>query len=343
MQFSLRTREHGMNQEPHDAAQMLDAKALRRVFGTFLTGVTVVTTVDQDGRKRGFTANSYTSVSLDPPIVLACLDRRSANCEAFMKRRGFAINVLADHQKHLSNLFASKSADKFEGLRTSSAWSGSPILPDVVGWIDCALERTLDVGDHVVLIGQVKAVHDGSGMPLGYFRGNYVAFSLEQKAVLPSVETVFGCIVEYNGRILLKRSSGGNPCWSIPKANWHAAGGLLGGLPEILSHAGAPADLSFLYSVFEVPEQKRTYIVYRGVFHSEPKLGDSSRWALFDNETLPWNALKCRPIETMLQRYFRERNSDRFGIYVDSKDGGRIAMPHPAPAPFSKLSTGNEF
>ena len=91
-----------------------NGRAFRQALGSFLTGVTVVTTIDQLGRKRGFTANSFTSVSLEPPLVLVCIANNADAYDAFTDCQGFAVNVLTDSQKSVSNIFATKEPDKFD-------------------------------------------------------------------------------------------------------------------------------------------------------------------------------------------------------------------------------------
>lgn len=158
----------------------IDPLALRQAAGRFLTGVTIVTTIAEDGAPRGFTANSFTSVSLDPPLVLTCIGRSSRSYRAFAIADFFAINVLAAEQKALSATFASRSEDKFAGLEWWVGSSGAPLLPGCIAQFDCALHQRIDAGDHVVLIGRVVGLNREAGAPLGYFGGDYVDFAVER-------------------------------------------------------------------------------------------------------------------------------------------------------------------
>lgn len=153
---------------------VIDPKALRQVLGHYPTGVTVVTTVDADGLPRGLTANSFTSVSLTPPLLLVCLGKATASHPVFMGSTHFAVNVLADHQRDTSNLFASKASDKFEQAAWQPAASGVPLIDGSLAWFDCTVHQRIDAGDHTILIGQVQAMGQGSGRPLGYCQGAYV-------------------------------------------------------------------------------------------------------------------------------------------------------------------------
>ncbi|MDI1443147.1 flavin reductase family protein [Polyangium sp. 6x1] len=155
----------------------IDAAELRRVLGQFATGVTVVTT-RHEGVPQGMTANSFTSVSLDPPLVLFCADKRARSGMLVAAAGCFAINVLAEEQRHLSDLFAGKGTDEQRRALLDEigqeAVTGAPLLPGTLGWLDCRLDRAIDAGDHVVFFGEVVAAGaSGPAAPLLYFRGGY--------------------------------------------------------------------------------------------------------------------------------------------------------------------------
>jgi len=155
-----------------DQAQ-LDCVALRRAFGSFPTGVTVVTTLDAGGRPRGMTANSFASVSLDPALLLVCIGHGAASFRAFAQCRCFAVNVLRDDQQDVSSLFASKSAAKFAGLGYATRHTGAPVLDDCLTWFDCAVHQRVDAGDHTVLFGRVQRFGMSHAAPLAFSRGRY--------------------------------------------------------------------------------------------------------------------------------------------------------------------------
>jgi len=161
----------------------IDSKDLRRAFGAFMTGVTVVTTKDDEGLLRGFTANSFSSVSLDPPLLLVCLSKASASCAAFSQGRGFAVNILSEAQKDVSGVFASRRPDKFAHVDHRPSASGNPVIAGSVAWFDCTRQESIDAGDHVILIGRVQSYSHGAGAPLGYARGGYFNLALEQTAL----------------------------------------------------------------------------------------------------------------------------------------------------------------
>jgi flavin reductase (DIM6/NTAB) family NADH-FMN oxidoreductase RutF len=158
----------------------LDIVELRRTLGSFATGVAITTTLDSSGVPKGFTANSFTSVSLDPPLVLVCVDKAASCYPAFAATAHFAINILHEAQQHLSRAFASKLADKFADVPWVSGVTGSPIFPDSTAWLDCELFNRVEAGDHLILIGKVLNFgHSPEKQPLGYHRGSYIAFGTE--------------------------------------------------------------------------------------------------------------------------------------------------------------------
>lgn len=146
---------------------------LRRAFGRFPTGVTVVTTRTADGGNVGFTANSFTSVSMDPPLVLVCLDYRATLHEAFCNACGFVINVLSSEQQHTALQFASRIPDRFEGVAWRPGESGLPVLENSCAHFECALEDIYRAGDHSIFLGRVNAFSDRDTQPLGFHSGKF--------------------------------------------------------------------------------------------------------------------------------------------------------------------------
>lgn len=156
-------------------ASPINQRDLRNAFGTFLTGVTVVTVLDEDGNPRGITANSFTSVSLDPPLLLVCIGNRSFSFPAFCSAPAFAVNLLHEGQADISALFASRSPDKFQSTAVEAKHTGAPVLSDCLTWFDCTVRDRAMAGDHLVLIGRVQAFATSQTAPLGFCRGRYAA------------------------------------------------------------------------------------------------------------------------------------------------------------------------
>lgn len=150
-----------------------DGRAYRQALGRFATGVTVVTCRDATGRPAGLTVNSFTSVSLAPPLVLWCLEKTSPSLAMFTTCGHFAINVLDASQRPLSDVFADPAADRFAGLPVEDGLGRAPLLPGCLAQFDCALDAVHDGGDHVILIGAVRRYRQRAGDPLIYFGGGY--------------------------------------------------------------------------------------------------------------------------------------------------------------------------
>jgi flavin reductase (DIM6/NTAB) family NADH-FMN oxidoreductase RutF len=151
-----------------------DSRDYRNALGNFATGVTVVTALSRDGEPLGITANSFNSVSLDPPLVLFSLDRKAYSLRSFEEAGNFAINVLRDDQEDVSRLFARTTTDRWQGLEFDTWESGAPILRDALAVFDCSTHAVHEGGDHLIFIGRVlRFAHDTEGDPLLYFRGSY--------------------------------------------------------------------------------------------------------------------------------------------------------------------------
>jgi flavin reductase (DIM6/NTAB) family NADH-FMN oxidoreductase RutF len=152
----------------------LDSRQFRDALGRFATGVCIVTTRGSDGRPYGVTVNSFSSVSLNPPLVLFSLDRASTSFKAFVEGKHFTVNVLHREQMALSRTFATTSDTKFDGV-THHAWeTNTPVLVGSLAVLECDKVAVHDAGDHVILIGQVRRLTcEEEGEPLLYFRGRY--------------------------------------------------------------------------------------------------------------------------------------------------------------------------
>lgn len=307
---------------------------LRRALGTFLTGVTVVTCVDDLGRPRGFTANSFTSVSLDPPMVLVCIAKSAESFGAFVGADGFCVNILGEHQKSVSQNFASKSAEKFQSVPWSWGSTGAPRLRENIAWFDCRTRRRVEAGDHVVLMGEVERFAASGGRPLGYCRGNYLSFDLLDQAVERRRSgTIFGCIVNHLHQVLLCRRRG-DTAWTLPNTSLVAVGnGTHRVLGEILEQMHVAAELEFLFSVYDVPHRHEAHVFYRGsLTGSLPARADGAFEArLFHSTEIPWSDFSLPQTRFMLQRYLREQEADSFGIYMDGFGSRRVMSLSGAP------------
>lgn len=301
----------------------IDVRELRRALGAFVTGVTVVTTIDAAGAPRGFTANSFSSVSLDPPLVLVCVAKTASSCPVFSAAKGYAVNILAEGQREVSGTFASRSADKFGAVSWRKGRTGSPILDGVAAWLDCELHDTVDAGDHVILIGRVLAFDHAPANPLGYCRGNYVDFGLARDAleVAGGQRTRVGAILERAGLLLLL-TDGKTGAVSLPVAAHLGERGDARSLAGTVAGLGVEAEIGFLFAVFEDARSTTHSIYYRGeVYGGEP---DPFRARFYAFDDIPWDRLPDDAVRSMLRRYVSERREDTFGVYVGGVENGVV-------------------
>lgn len=155
------------------------SEEFRRACGRFATGVTIASVLDVNGVPHGLTVNSFTSVSLDPPLILICLGHAVTCIDAFRSSRHFGINVLAEGQQALSDRFARKGQDRFEGLEWYRGQSGVPLLPGVLAAIECRVHQRIASGDHDIFVGEMIFAHTAEGRPLLYVAGCYRRLALD--------------------------------------------------------------------------------------------------------------------------------------------------------------------
>jgi flavin reductase (DIM6/NTAB) family NADH-FMN oxidoreductase RutF len=284
-----------------EAAQSIDPRELRRAFGSFPTGVTICATLDAEGQPVGFTANSFTSVSLEPPLLLVCLSATASSRDAFGAAGRFGVSVLGAAQREASTVFATRGADKFASVVWSARVTGAPLIDGAVARFDCLTERILPAGDHVILLGRVVAFDSTRDEPLGYCRGAYVSFGFDSEAFdAPRGGLRAAAIVERSGAVLLDMSG---PRPALPTAAAFGPAGREGTLLGALARAGAPAELPFLFAAYD--EGATHVVVYRGALGAaapDPAPG----WRFASLDALPFAALP--PGQAMiLRRYAAER------------------------------------
>ncbi len=300
-----------------------DVKDFRRALGGFPTGVAVVSTIGGDDAPRGFTANSFTSVSLDPPLILVCIAKNASSCPIFSEAEYFAVNVLASDQADVSSLFASKRADRFSFAGWRSGESGVPLLDGTAAWFECRRDRLVEAGDHVILIGEVLRFGHSPSAPLAYCRGAHVALSLDVDRLAGGAKSVrVGAILEREGSILLERVPNGSfdiP-WGITLGSAEQAASLMGRLNEY----GVDASIEFIFAIFEDAGQavEAASVVYRGNARARPRAGGPL--SLFDFDAVPWSDIGDAAVRTMLERYVEERRTDVFGVYVGDATRGTV-------------------
>ena len=145
----------------------------RAALGRFVSGVTVVATLTSDNRPAGITVSAFSSLSLDPPLVLACIDRRASLHAHLTEGSYFSVNILAEDQQEISRLFASKDESRFKVTRYRSGINGTPVLDGALASIECRVVHAYPGGDHTIIVGEVEATTLAEQKPLAYYRGGY--------------------------------------------------------------------------------------------------------------------------------------------------------------------------
>ena len=295
----------------------LDPRALRDAFGTFLTGVTVVTSHDAEGAPIGFTANSFSSVSLDPPLVLVCLANTSRNYDALTQASGFAVNILAEDQKDISNTFARPSDDRFAAVDWQKGPQGAPILSGVSAWFDCSMHKTVEAGDHVILIGKVEGFDTSTAPGLGYARGAYVTPAAEAEALAQGANLVVSALIERAGEVLLVDD--GNGGLTLPQKPVGRAGASAA-LTELIAASGLEADPGFIYSVFEDAAREHQHISFLcQAADGAPKQGCFTPLSASTMMEVTDPALRI-----MLERFASESRMGNYGVFYGNQISGDV-------------------
>lgn len=145
----------------------------RAALGRFASGVTVITTIGENNKPAGITVSAFASVSLEPPLVLACVDKRASLHDCLTEGQHFAVNILAEDQEHLSRLFASRDQDRFGQAAYRPGITGAPLLDGAVAALECRVVHAYPGGDHTIIVGEVESTSLADHKPLAYHRGGY--------------------------------------------------------------------------------------------------------------------------------------------------------------------------
>jgi len=297
----------------------IEPRALRNAFGSFMTGVTVVTARRDDGTFVGFTANSFSSVSLDPPLLLVCPGKFLSSYETFANCTHFAVNILSEGQEEVSNLFASFKGDRFAQVPHFFDVHGVPLIEGAAVTFLCATEQVVPAGDHCILLGRVVDFSHADRAGLGYVNGQYFNLGLERAAFVETSGTaICGAIVEDGENVLMVRTAEG---LRPPHCTHIERGRLINELRETLVSKGIAADLGQAYSVFESAKPRAHYTYFLATGHIKTPNADIIAVPIAD---LANQTFASAPIARMMTRFALEHQTRNFALYLGDTEDGAI-------------------
>lgn len=294
-----------------------DPRALRDAFGCFMTGVTVVTTLDAQGRPVGFTANSFSSVSLDPPLLLVSIANTSSNRDTFVSGQGFAVNILSECQKDISATFARPSDDRFATVYWKRGPVGSPLVAEVSAWFDCTLERAIPAGDHTILLGRIGAFAASGHPGLGYYRGAYVTPAATAAGLPAGPDVVLVAVIEAEGQVLLVDDGRGGA--SVPMARVGREG-VQSTLAALIENLGVRAEAGSVYAVYEDAHLGTQHLALR----CPAQLSRPTRGAFVELSREGVSDVTDPALRQMLERLAGESQFGDYGIYFGTSEKGRV-------------------
>ncbi|MEH2919995.1 flavin reductase family protein [Samsonia erythrinae] len=295
-------------------------RQLRDAFGAFMTGVTVVTSRDKTQQPIGFTANSFTSVSLDPALLLVSIDKRSANFANFTECSHFAVNILAEQQKETSNIFASKVEDRFGLVDWHASEKGTPIIDGASAWFDCTLHQVVDAGDHAILIGRVEDFESQATAGLGYYRGAYFTPYHNAETLIHRLSVEVSALIECNGHAIMVQKDGAAslPTRSVEK------GSVSDTLEALIAELGVNANPGFVYSVYEDRQNNKQHIVFLCPLPTDTALTPLHQGEWFDLDRLSSLSMRDSALKSLMNRFVRENSVGNYSIYYGDEINGSI-------------------
>lgn len=298
----------------------LDPRALRDAFGSYMTGVTVVTARAEDGSPVGFTANSFTSVSLDPPLLLVCPGRFLSSYDLFTACSHFAVNVLAEGQEEVSNTFARSGGDRFARVSYRTGAHELPLIDGAIARFCCRTHQAIPAGDHAILVGEVTHFSHGAGPGLGYLGGRYFSLRLEREGAA-AAPGVCGAIIERGEEVLLETGPDG---FRPPRIDVDLPVGQRERLAQALGARGVAAEIRQVYSAWTDGEGRSfTYFLAAARGAAAPH---GAKWVPVD--ALPELAWASPAVAQMMQRFARETRTRDFTLYIGGAERGDV---HPLP------------
>lgn len=297
----------------------LNPRELRNAFGSFMTGVAVVTGRDAAGLPVGFTANSFSSVSLDPPLLLVCPGRFLSSFDAMVSCTHFAVSVLAEGQEEVSNTFASYKGDRFAQVDHRLDLHQIPVIAGAVAQFSCETRQVVEAGDHAILVGEVRDFTHSERLGLGYVGGQYFSLGLE-RAALESVtgSVVCGAIIEQGHHVLLEKTPEG---FCPPRITAKDRGNLRNELGEALSNRGIPVELGPAYSAFDDVRARTHHAYFLASATDCIPNGSLQAVPVRDLASLSYTS---PAITKMMARFAIESQTRSFALYLGDSERGDV-------------------
>lgn len=295
----------------------IEPRELRDAFGRFMTGVTIVTCLDEAGRPVGFTANSFSSVSLSPPLLLVCPGKFLSSFKAFSACKTFAVSVLSEGQEDIANVFAGYKGDRFARVDHTPNCDGIPLIDGAVASFSCRTHEVMPAGDHSILVGEVTEFEQSPGRGLGYAGGQFFSLGLEHKARDPGArKNICGALVEVDGGVLLQASPEG---YGLPECVAPDRTSLRVCLRNELQELGMDVELGPVYSVFDDPSQgiHFAYLLAKATHVSLP-----AGFERIPFSELPGLTFKSAATARMLERFAEEARTRNFNLYLGDAVSG---------------------
>lgn len=298
-----------------------DVKELRRAFGTYMTGVTVVTALNDEGVPVGFTANSFTSVSMDPPMLLICPGRNLSSFDVFSNTGRFAVSILAEGQEDVSNTFARSKGDRFNESSWTPDKHGCPLIDGAAATFSCEVNKTIEAGDHIILLGSIDAYSVTERNGLGYMNGNYFSLGLEQKAdrhLEADEEALAGALVVQDDNILVVQTPDGI---KLPMVEIDQHGDMRLSIKSYLKSSGFDSELGAVYSIFEDKQSNASYTYFLAADKNSAagQLGE-----FISINQLPNANFVYQTESVMLKRFAEEYKNQRYNLYVGDEARGKL-------------------
>jgi flavin reductase (DIM6/NTAB) family NADH-FMN oxidoreductase RutF len=298
----------------------LDPRELRNAFGSFMTGVTVVTAVRKTGEKVGFTANSFTSVSMDPPLLLVCPANKLSSFEVFEQCEHFGVSILAEDQQHASNTFAGSKGDRFAEVAWSEDAFGTPMIEGAVTQFSCSAFQKVPAGDHLMLVGKVEAFTSNEKLGLGYAKGGYFSLGMEHKAEEVALHSAgqVGALIECNDKLLVQKTDKG---YTLPVIDMAKGRSSHETLSAFVSKIEPECEVGQVFSVYEKASTGNFVAFYRVESANETQHEQY--------EYVPFTALSgmqfvSQDLHSMVSRLVSEKQNGVFRLYFGDEAKGDV-------------------